>query len=131
MTANQMPEWWVEREVGWQGLPSLPSNPPQEREVAEVGSEAPKWRPIDTAPKDGIGKPVDLWLRIGASPRSMGWADDFRVPDCWWDGKLGGWVHFEKPWVISPLAPSYITHWMEIPPGPAPLPPSHPDEPPR
>lgn len=67
------------------------------------------WRPIETAPKDGTR--VDLWLSIHASPRSLGMADDFRVPEAWFrDGK---WVHVYN-YAITELHEPYITHWMPI-----------------
>lgn len=63
-----------------------------------------EWRPIEEAPKDGIWRKVDLWLEIGASPRSMGFSDSFRVPDCWFDEKLGGWVHHDRHSMSGALA---------------------------
>lgn len=65
-----------------------------------------RWLKIDSAPRDGTI--IDLWLSIYASPLSMGWSDEFGVPDAWWaDGK---WVHTYrgKP---TELQSAYITHW--------------------
>ena len=62
---------------------------------------------------------VDVWMAVHASPRSMGLADDFRVPESW--QRDGRWFHSHN-FAEKELDASYITHWMPMPrsPGPAP-----------
>lgn len=75
-----------------------------------------EWKPIDTAPKDvPQSRPVDLWLHVYASPRSMGMSDSFRVVDCWRRGDE--WVHLHNG-TPEALFDDYITHWMPAPPPP-------------
>ena len=84
-------------------------------EEAEVSAKQ-TWRPIKTAPQDGVWSKIDLWLHIPPSPRSMGWGDSFRVPDCWWqDGK---WMHYDRG-APREIEKDYITHWMPLPEPPA------------
>lgn len=86
-----------------------------DRESAPSGAGG--WRPIESFDQPDRVK-VDLWLHIYASPRSMGWADDFRVIDAWrQDGK---WVHYDKG-NVAELFADYVTHWMPIaePPRPS------------
>lgn len=77
-----------------------------------------KWKPINTAPETVWNwNAVDLWLTVPASPRSMGMADAWRVPDCWKRGGDGPWCH-QYQGAETELAQDYITHWMAIPKGP-------------
>lgn len=64
------------------------------------------WKKIESAPRDGTI--IDVWMTIYASPRSMGMADSFGVPDAWFEN--GKWVHTYrgKP---TELERSYVTHW--------------------
>jgi hypothetical protein len=74
------------------------------------------WRPIQTARKHrviGIMPKVDLWLQIPASPRSMGMADSFRVPDCWRHIVSGKWVHDHRG-EEKEICQEYITHWKPL-----------------
>jgi hypothetical protein len=75
----------------------------------------PGWQPISSAPRDGTK--VDLWLRIDASPMSMGWSDEFRVPEAWFEG--GRWFHYRESGAKSELETRYITHWRPLPDPPA------------
>jgi hypothetical protein len=76
------------------------------------------WQDIATAPKDRTT--IDVWLKVNASPRSMGWADAFRVVDVMWEeyGSDGpGWYHIDSgKW--KQLYEPYITHWMPLPEPP-------------
>lgn len=74
------------------------------------------WKPIKTASKEDYDTTkVDLWLQWGAAPSTMGWADSFRVVDCW--RHKGKWVH-EYRGEITEINADYITHWMPRPDGP-------------
>lgn len=75
----------------------------------------PGWEPIETAPKDGTK--VDLWMRIDASPMSMGWSDEFRVPEAWFE--VDRWFHYRERGAKSELLTRYITHWMPLRDPPA------------
>lgn len=71
------------------------------------------WRKITKLPKDHVH--VDVWMRWGASPMTMGMADSFRQVDVFrQDGK---WVHYYKG-EVAELKSDYITHWMPIPKEP-------------
>jgi hypothetical protein len=76
--------------------------------------QVPHWQEIATAPKDGVSpsRPIDLWLRIPASPRSFGMSDAFRVVDCWRNAR-GYWVHDYRG-EETELAQDYITHWAPV-----------------
>ena len=74
-----------------------------------------EWQPIETAPKDSTK--IDLWMQIYASPRSMGWADSFRVPEAWWQESTKQWVHLHNG-RAEPLYTEYVTHWMPLPDPP-------------
>ena len=84
-----------------------------------------EWQPIETAPKDellGLHPKCDLWLDIPASPRSFGYSDSFRVPDCWiaMAGEdEGRWVHDHEGKQMA-IEERYITHWMPLPAAPGP-----------
>jgi hypothetical protein len=71
------------------------------------------WRSIESAPRDG--SPVDLWLEIYASPRSMGFSDSFRVVDAHWSGTA--WVHMHKG-KLEDLYEPYVRFWRPIPTAP-------------
>jgi hypothetical protein len=58
---------------------------------------------------------VDVWMNIYASPRSMGWADAFRVPDAYREN--GKWFHRDRG-EVKQLHGDYITHWMPLPAPP-------------
>ncbi len=73
------------------------------------------WQTMESAPKDGTK--VDLWMEIYASPMSMGWSDEFRVPEAWFEG--GRWFHHRESGAKSELEIRYITHWMPMPDSPA------------
>jgi len=75
----------------------------------------PGWEPIASAPRDGTK--VDLWLRIEASPMSMGWSDEFRVPEAWFE--VDRWFHYRESGAKSELLTRYITHWMPMPGSPS------------
>lgn len=83
-----------------------------------------EWQPIEMAPAEVYPhEPVDLWLSVHASPRSMGWADAFRVPDCWRQlvkgaGFTGPWVHNDGS-AERELYADYITHFMRAPAPPS------------
>lgn len=77
-----------------------------------------QWQPIETAPEDVWNfDPVDLWLDIPASFRSMGVSDAFRVTDCYKENGKGAWGHTYKG-KFEPLYAEYITHWRKPPPPP-------------
>lgn len=81
-----------------------------------------EWQPIETAPNEvWPNSEVDLWLQVHASPRSFGWADYFRVTDCYRelteDGHTGKWVHRHDGKEVELYQP-YITHWMPLPEPP-------------
>lgn len=79
--------------------------------------ERSQWRPIKTFRGRDYHE-VDLWLRICASPMSMGMADSFRVVEAYKvDGK---WFHRDptRNFQEAELNSYYITHWMPIPKGP-------------
>lgn len=65
------------------------------------------WRSMKSAPKDGTR--VHLWMEVYASPMSFGMADQFAVPDAWWDGAK--WVH-EYRGQPAELRSNYIANWM-------------------
>lgn len=69
--------------------------------------KAARWKPIDTFDKED-GERVDLWIRIYASPRSMGLSDSFRLINAY--RKNGKW--FDDG---GELFTRYITYWMPIP----------------
>lgn len=69
------------------------------------------WMSIDTFDEPDLTE-VDLWLEIHASPRSMGFADSFRVPDAFRRG--GKWFH-RNPVKEEELYAPYITHWRHAP----------------
>lgn len=72
--------------------------------------------------KDWMPEPyerVDVWMSVHASPRSMGWADEFRVPESW--QRDGRWFHSHN-FAEKELDASYITHWMPVPSAPAAIP---------
>lgn len=73
------------------------------------------WEPIKTAPRDGTK--VDLWMKIDASPMSMGWSDEFRVPEAWFE--VDRWFHYRERGAKSELLTRYITHWMPLHDPPA------------
>lgn len=74
----------------------------------------PRWRPIETAPKDGTV--VDLWY------------GDQRYPNCEWDRSYAslpeqfcGWAqnYAERPGSTYPLPPGFRpTHWRPLPEPP-------------
>lgn len=71
--------------------------------------EERKWRPIETAPKDG--SPVDLWIPANAVGNSSGRPS--RSTDCIW--VVDHWeleVGIELPWLQC------ATHWRLIPEAP-------------
>ncbi len=78
------------------------------------------WEPIKTAPRDGTK--VDLWMKIDASPMSMGWSDEFRVPEAWFE--VDRWFHYRERGAKSELLTRYITHWRPLPDPPAPADPA-------
>lgn len=65
------------------------------------------WKKIESAPRDGTH--FDVFMTVWASPRSMGMADAFMIPDCWFDttGKL---VHIYRG-EPTELAERYAQHW--------------------
>jgi hypothetical protein len=65
------------------------------------------WRKIKSAPMDGTH--VDLWMRVHASPLSMGMSDEFEVPDSHYADKY--WRHLYKGNPEEALDDWYITHW--------------------
>jgi hypothetical protein len=77
-----------------------------------------EWRDIESAPKDGKRSRVDLWLvRLSSSGKTH---DEHRLPDCYWDERLGQW---RSPWLRAeghkPIPPHYApTHWMPLPAPP-------------
>lgn len=75
------------------------------------------WQPIKTF-EGPDREEVDLWLHIYASPKSMGWADSFRVIDAYKiDGK---WFHRVESGAEKQLDSDYVTHWMPRPAAPSP-----------
>ena len=73
-----------------------------------------EWQPIETfqAPER---EEVDVWMNIYASPRSMGWADAFRIPNAY--RVKGKWFHLHEG-KETELFADYITHWMPLPEPP-------------
>jgi hypothetical protein len=75
------------------------------------------WQPIETAPTEvPKWRPVDLWMKVHASPMSFGMSDAFRVTDCWRNAE-GKWVHLFQE-TEAELNERYITHWMPLPAPP-------------
>lgn len=64
------------------------------------------WRAIKDAPRDGTV--IDVWVKIHASPMSMGFSDEFGVPDAWFEN--GKWVHMYRGRATE-LYTHYVTHW--------------------
>lgn len=74
------------------------------------------WIPIKHFPPDTpVYSRFDVWLRIGASPRSFGWADQFRVSDCWC--RHGKWFHLHHGQETELLS-DCVTHFKPEPKGP-------------
>lgn len=67
--------------------------------------QSTNWQPIETAPRDGTL--VDLWLTDGR-----------RETECRWSTSVGGWWRFDENATDVPV--DNPTHWMPIPPPPAP-----------
>ena len=93
----------------------VPSEGCFERQIAALKEELEqakaerKWRPIETAPKDGTG--IDVWI---------GGAAGFRIANVYW--YQGGWHTFKtssgSP-IFSPLGWQEIASlWMPLPTGP-------------
>ena len=77
----------------------------------EVGG-VPQWQPIETAPKDG----TDILLANDKAVSPAGWVSDVEH-GAEWEGQIGmaGW------WTLNGDARP-PTHWMPLPPPPAPRP---------
>lgn len=76
--------------------------------------EALKWRPIETAPRDGTK--VDLWL----VPRSrmLIATEPYRLADAWFSAGQW-WVYENNDEQRLPVWDDYITHWRPLPDPPA------------
>jgi hypothetical protein len=72
------------------------------------------WKPIRSF-RGPDYRQVDLWLTVFASPLSFGWADAFRVVECWRED--GKWMHIDVG-EKKELNALYITHWMPMPKPP-------------
>src|ERR1700753_2281875 len=72
------------------------------------------WRSVRRS-KPANGAIVDVWLRWGASARTMGWSDSFGVPDAWREGDR--WLHTYrgKP---TELNREFVSPWRPTPPPP-------------
>lgn len=70
------------------------------------------WQPIATAPEN---TPVDVWVTIFATPRTMGYTDSFRVPDAY--KRVGRWYYIVNN-AEKELDAQYVTHWMWPPESP-------------
>ena len=64
-----------------------------------------EWKPIETAPKDGLL----TMLLVPSRKRSL------PLPG-YWTG--AGWLTYNHDWAVARVEP---THWMEMPPPPAAL----------
>jgi hypothetical protein len=81
---------------------------------SDIIMEPSPWRKIGTCDLEDRAK-CDLWMEWGASALTMGWADAFRVVDCYREG--GKWLHYHEG-KFKELDSNYITHWMPRPFGP-------------
>lgn len=61
-----------------------------------------KWKPIETAPKDGT--------RFLAFEKS----DDYQHYECWWREDFSNWSGWQDDWDSEPNP----THWMPLPEPP-------------
>lgn len=83
--------------------------------AGDILMEPSPWRKIKTFDLRDREQ-CDLWMEWGASALTMGWADSFRVVDCYReDGKF---FHYHEG-KVKELDANYITHWMPRPPGPS------------
>lgn len=73
-----------------------------------------RWEPIESF-RGADYQLVDLWLQIYPSPRSMCFADSFRVVEAY--QKDGKWYHIQAGKELE-LDADYITHWMPCPEPP-------------
>lgn len=84
--------------------------------MSNNGKNKAEWKPINRPPRNtNESNPVDIWMHVTASLRSMGWGDSWRIPDCWL--KDGKWVHRYKG-EIAELEKDHITHWVRPPKPP-------------
>lgn len=65
------------------------------------------WSQIKDAPRDGTK--IDVWINIYPSARSMGFSDQFREPNIWFED--GKWVHLHRG-EIKEIHSDIITHWV-------------------
>jgi hypothetical protein len=81
-------------------------------------SSMTNWQPVETAPACSGDQPfeMDVWMKIPASPMTMGFSDSFRVPNAYRKGDR--WFHRTEMGVEKELQRDYITHWMQIPSAP-------------
>lgn len=73
------------------------------------------WQPIEIAPKDETT--VDVWVQ--------GPVHGYRVASIWWCPRENGWYDPDACYGDGGLAElsegHAFTHWMPLPPAPAPL----------
>ena len=74
--------------------------------VAEA--EAGRWRPIETAPKDGTL--LDGWAVTDARKVAQ------REPDIMWDDEAGKWI--DPDYEDVETEHYRLTHWRPLPPAP-------------
>jgi hypothetical protein len=72
------------------------------------------WKPIKTFRLPDRHE-VDIWLQAPASPRSMGWADAWRVIEAYRINEK--WFHRQDGKEME-IVTEYVTHWMPIPKPP-------------
>lgn len=80
----------------------------------EVARAENAWRPIESYTGEWPER-VDVWLHIYASPRSMGWADSFRVTDAYKRDRK--WFHNHGGKEME-LYRDYVGHWRPLSPPP-------------
>lgn len=84
--------------------------------VRERQGDRATWIPIKNFPPNTpVYQRFDVWMRIGATPWSFGWSDQFRVADCW--SRDGKWFHTYRD-TEAEFATHYITHFKPEPKGP-------------
>lgn len=110
--------WKMYHQTEYWGDPHPDFNDPSLAEhIQEVANKAAAerggWQPIETAPKDEEGPPVDLWVEhVGTVSDLFG---PFRMIDCRWQDDRE-WVDINDELVES--ADLRVTHWRYSPPAP-------------
>lgn len=110
VAARELLAWMHRREIGFDAAVRIGAF--LEHGADQRRRDVDRWRPIETAPKDG--SLVDLWCRrSGMQTGSYG-----RVPDCWFS--IGRWWVNDEAHGDSMLRSEVAnaTHWAPRPPPP-------------